>query len=67
MTVSDNTIHAEGLGIILKKLGKLSAKLGKILATIVSKNPRRTLEITSNIASAVATKKPKAALSIYQK
>ena len=63
MTVSDNTIKAEGLGNFFKNLGKISAKAGKKLATNVLKNPGRALEITSNIATAAATKSPKAALS----
>ena len=63
MTVSDNTIKAEGLGSFFKNLGKISAKAGKKLATNVLKNPGRALEITSNIATAAATKSPKAALS----
>ena len=63
MTVSDNTIKAEGLGSFFKYLGKISAKAGKKLATNVLKNPGRALEITSNIATAAATKNPKAALS----
>ena len=63
MTVSDNTIKAEGLGSFFKNLGKISAKAGKKLATNVLKNPGRVLEITSNIATAAATKSPKAALS----
>ena len=63
MTVSDNTIKAEGLGSFFKILGKISAKAGKKLATNVMKNPGRALEITSNIATAAATKSPKAALS----
>ena len=63
MTVSDNTIKAEGLGSFFKILGKISAKAGKTLATNVLKNPGRALEITSNIATAAATKSPKAALS----
>ena len=63
MTVSDNTIKAEGLGSFIKNLGKISAKAGKKLATNVLKNPGRALEITSNIATAAATKSPKAALS----
>ena len=41
----------------------LSAKAGKKLATNVIKNPGRTLEITSNITTAAATRGPKAALS----
>ena len=63
ITVSDNTIKAEGLGSFFKNLGKIPAKAGKKLATNVLKNPSRALEITSNIATAAATKSPKAALS----
>ena len=63
MTVSDNTIKAEGLGSFFKNLGKISAKAGKKLATNVLKNPSRALEIAANIATAAATKSPKAALS----
>ena len=63
MIVSDNTIQAEGLGSFFKKLGKISAKAGRKLATNVLKNPGRALEITSNIATAAANKSPKAALS----
>ena len=63
MIVSDNTIQALGLGSFFKNLGRISAKAGKKLATNVLKNPGRALEITSNIATAAATKSPKAALS----
>ena len=63
MTVSDNTIKAEGLGSFFKNLGKISSKAGKKLATNVIKNPSRALEIGANIATAAATKSPKAALS----
>ena len=63
MIVSDNTIQAEGLGSFFKNLGRISAKAGKKLATDVLKNPGRALENTSNIATAAATKSPKAALS----
>ena len=63
MLVSDNTIKAEGLGKFFKNLGKASAKAGKKLATKVLKNPGRALEIGANLATAVATKSPKAALS----
>ena len=44
-------------------MGKISAKAGEKLATSISKTPGRTLEFTSNIASAGATKNPEAALS----
>ena len=63
MIVSDNVIQAEGLSSFFKNLGKISAKAGKKLATNVLKNPGRALEITSNIATAAATKNPKASLS----
>ena len=63
MTVSDNTIQAEGLRSFFKNLGRISAEAGKKLATKTLKNPGRASEITSNTASAAATKNPKASLS----
>ena len=63
MTVSDNTIQAEGLGSFFRNLGSTSAKVGKILSTNVIKNQGWALEITSKIATAAATKSPKGALS----
>ena len=63
LIVSDNTIQAEGLGSFFKKLGRISAKAGKKIATNLLKNPGRALEITSNIATAAASKSPKDALS----
>ena len=61
--VSDNTIQAEGLGDFFKNLGKVSSKAAKKLAKNALKNPSRFLEIGANIATAAATKSPKAALS----
>ena len=63
MTVSDNTIEAEGLGDFFKNLGKISVKAGKKLAKNVLSNPGRALDLTAKIATAAATKSPKAALS----
>ena len=63
MIVGDNTKKAEGLGSVSKNSGKTSSKAGKKLATNVLKNPGRALEIGANIATAAATKSPKAALS----
>ena len=63
MTVSDNTIQAEGLGRFIKKMVRNFAEAGKKLATNVLKNPGRALKITSHNATAAATKSPKAALS----
>ena len=63
MIVSDNVIQAEGLGDFFKNLGKISAKAGKKLAKNVLSNPGRALDLTAKIASAAATKSPRAALS----
>ena len=63
MIVSDNVIQAEGLGDFFKNLGKISAKAGKKLAKNVLINPGRALDLTAKIASAAATKSPRAALS----
>ena len=63
MIVSDNVIQAEGLGSFFKNLGKISAKASKKLAKHVLSNPGRALDLTAKIATAAATKSPKAALS----
>ena len=63
MIVSDNTIQAEGLGSLFKNLGNILAKVGKKLATNALKNPARFLEIGANVATAAASRNPKAALS----
>ena len=63
MIVSDNMIQAEELGSFFKNLGKISAKVGKKLATNELKNPARFLEIGANVATAAAGRNPKAALS----
>ena len=63
MIVSDNTIKAEGLSSFFKNLGKISAETGKKLATNVLKNPTRALEIGANVATAAASRNPKAASS----
>ena len=63
MIVSDNVIQAERLGSFFKNLGKISAKAGQKLAKNVLSNPGRALDLTAKIATAAATKSPKAALS----
>ena len=63
MTVSDNTIKAEGLGSFFEDIGKVSAKAGKKLATNALKNPAIFLEIGANVATAAASRNLKAALS----
>ena len=63
MIVNDNTIKTEGLGSFFKNLGTISARAGKKLATNALKNPARFLEIGANVATAAASRNPKAALS----
>ena len=63
MIVSDNVIQAEGLGSFFKNLGKISSKAGKKLAKNIKSNPGRALDLSAKIATAAATKSPKAALS----
>ena len=62
MIVSDNTIQAEGLGDFFKKLGEVSGKAARKLATNAIKNPSRFLEIGANVATAAVSKNPRAAL-----
>ena len=62
MIVSVNTIRAEGLDSFCKKLGKISAKAGKNLATNVIKNLARAPEIGANVATAAASRNPTTAL-----
>ena len=59
MTVSDETIEAEGLKGFFKSVGKATVNFGKK----VGNNPVRALEIASKIGSAAATRSPKAALA----
>ena len=63
MIVSDNVIQAEGLGDFFENLGKISARAVKKLAKNVLSKPGRALDLTAKIATAAATKSPKAALS----
>ena len=63
MTVSDNTVQAEGLGDFFKNLGKVSSKAAKTLARNALRKPSRFLEFGANVATAAASRNPKAALS----
>ena len=63
MIVSDNVIQAEGLGDFFKNLGKKGLNVSKKMAKNVLSNPGRALDLTAKIATAAATKSPKAALS----
>ena len=63
MIVSHNVIPAESLGDFFKNLGNVSSRAAKKLATNALKNPARFLEIGANVAVAIASGNPKAALS----
>ena len=63
MTVSDNTIQAEGFGDFLKDLGKKGPNVSKKMAKSILSNRRRALDLTAKIATAAASKNSKQALS----
>ena len=63
MTVSDNTIKAEGLADFFKNLGKKGLNVSKKMVKNVLSNPGRALDLTAKIATAVASKNSKQALT----
>ena len=63
MIVSDNVIHAEGLGDFFKNLGKKGLNVSKKMAKNVLSNPGRALDLTAKIATAAASRNSKQALS----
>ena len=63
MTVSDNTIEAEGLGDFFKNLGKKGLNISKKMAKNVLSNPGRALDLTAKLATAASSKNSKQALS----
>ena len=63
MTVNDNTIKVEGLGIFFKNLVKKGLNVSKKMAKNVLSNPGRALDLTAEIATAAASKNSKQALS----
>ena len=63
MTVSDNTIKAEGLVDFFKNLGKRGLNVSKKRAKNVLGNPGRALDSTAKIATAAASRNSKQALS----
>ena len=56
MTVSDNTIKAEGLGDFFKSLGKKGLNVSKKVAKNVISNPGRALDLTAKVATAAVSK-----------
>ena len=63
MTVSDDTIKAEGLGDFFKNLGKKGLNVSKKMARNLLSNPGRALDLTAKIATAAASRNSKQALS----
>ena len=63
MTVSDDTIKAEGLVDFFKNLGKKGLNVSKKMARNVLSNPGRALDLTAKLATAAASRKSKQALS----
>ena len=63
MTVSDITIQAEGLGDFFKNLGIKRLNVSKKTAKNELSNPGRALGLTTKIATAVASRISKHALS----
>ena len=63
MTVSDDTIKAEGLGDFFKNQGKKGLNVSKKMAKNVLSNPGRALDLTAKIATAAVSKNFKQSLS----
>ena len=61
--LSNNTIQAESIGDFFKNLGEKRKKISKKMAKNVLKKPGRALDNKANIATAAASRNPKAALS----
>ena len=63
MTVSDDTIKAEGLGDFFKNLGKKGLNVSKKMAKNVLGNPGIALDLKAKIATAAASRNSKQAPS----
>ena len=63
MTVSDNTIQAEGLRDFLKNLGKKGLKVSEKTAKNVLSNPTRSSDLTAKNSRGAASRNSKQALS----
>ena len=59
MTIAVTKISAKASGMFFEKLGKISSKICKELATSLGKNPGRALEIRAKTGSAAVLKNPK--------
>ena len=63
MTVSDNTVKAEGVGDFFENLGQKGLNISKKMARNVLSNPGRAFDLTAKIATAAVSKNSKQALS----
>ena len=63
MTVSDDTLKAEGLGDSFQNIGKKGLNISKKMSKHVLSNPARASDLTAKIATAAASRKSKQALS----
>ena len=63
MTVSDDTIKAEGLGDFFKNLGKKGLNVSNKMMRNVLSNPVRALDLTAKKATATASRNSKQAFS----
>ena len=63
MTISGNTIQAEGLGDFFKSLAKKGRNTSKRWQKNVLKNPGRASKGGANLGTAFSSRSPKAALS----
>ena len=63
MTVSDNTIQAEGVGDFFRNLGRKGQNVSKKMAKNVLSNPGRALDLTAKKATAAAFRNSKQAVS----
>ena len=66
MTLSDDTIKAEGLGDFFIYLGKKGLYVSKKMAKNVLSNPGRALDLTAKIYTAAVSKNSKQLDQHYQ-
>ena len=63
MTVSGNTIQAEGLGEFFKNLGEKGLNVSKKMAKNLLSNAGRALNLTAKIATAAVSRNSKQGLA----
>ena len=64
MTVSDNTMKAEGLGDFFRNLGKKGLNVSKKVVKNAISYPGRAIDLTAKIATAAVSPNSKQTLSI---